>query len=411
MGTRLKNNKDFTISYSNTTNIYSQPGEYSAVLSGKGNFTGTRTVRLTAVEKVVKAKSASITKAAFNGFQKTFTYTGKACRQECTVTVNTSEGAKNLVEGVDYTVKYTNNIKAGTAAVTYYGRNGYTGKVKKTYKILPYNILEDPSAKIQHDNSFECVYAKGGSKPKPVITFDGKVLREGTDYTLSYKNNKAVSGSRPPCVVVAGKGCFKGKIPIYFTITAQDLSQMMLVSGDRVYKPKNDIYRITPKLMDLDGRLLSAGKDFDKKSILYVYENDVLLENGISKTAGSTVERTDLIPADTQIRITLGCGTGGNYKGTFSGIYRIVRADLKSAKVTIPKQIFTGKEIVLDKSQITVKCSGVLLKPDEFEIVRYDNNIKKGKASVILRGTGNYGGMKTVKFEIGTKGLLWWWRK
>lgn len=30
----------------------------------------------------------------------------------------------------------------------------------------------------------------------------------------------------------------------------------------------------------------------------------------------------------------------------------------------------------------------------------------KGKASVTLRGTGNYGGMKTVKFEIGTKGLF-----
>ncbi|MDE6364782.1 MAG: hypothetical protein K2L86_11090 [Lachnospiraceae bacterium] len=411
MGIKLKNNKDFTISYSNDANIYSQPGEYSAVVSGKGNYTGTRTIKLTAVEKIVKPKPVSIAKATFNGFQKTFVYTGTACRQECIITVNTSEGSKQLVEGVDYTVKYTNNIKAGTAVVTYYGRAGFTGKVKKTYKILPYNILEDSNTKIKYDNYFECVYAKGGSKPKPVITFDGNALKEGIDYTLSYKNNKAVSGSQTPCVVVNGKRCFKGKIPIYFTITTQELSRMMLVSGDRVYKPKSGIYQITPKLMDLDGKLLSAGKDFDKKSITYVYENDVLLENGVSKPAGSAVESTDVIPADTQIRITLDCGTGGNYKGTFSGIYRIVKADIKSAKATIPKQIYTGKEVVLDKSQITVKCSGVILKPDEFEVVRYDNNVKKGKASVTLRGTGNYGGIKTVKFDIGTKGFLWWWRK
>ena len=411
MGAKLKNNKDFTISYSNATNIYLQPGEYNATISGKGNYTGTRTIKLTAVEKLVKPKPVSITKATINGLQKTFIYTGKACKQACILTINTSEGQKNLTEGVDYIVKYINNTKAGTASVTYYGKNGYTGKVKKTYKILPYNILEDSNAKIKYDNHFECVYAKGGSKPKPVVTFDGKALKEGTDYTLSYKNNKAVSGSQTPCVVVNGKGCFKGKIPIYFTITAQDLSQMMLVSGDKLYKPKADIYRITPKLMDLDSKLLSAGKDFDKKSITYVYENDVLLENGMSKSAGSAVESTDIIPSDTQIRITLDCGTGSNYKGRFSGIYRIVKADIKSAKVTIPKQIYTGKEIVLDKSQITVKYSGVILKPDEFEIVRYDNNIKKGKASVTLRGTGNYGGIKTVKFDIGTKGLLWWWKK
>ena len=411
MGAKLKNNKDFTISYSNATNIYLQPGEYNATISGKGNYTGTRTIKLTAVEKLVKPKPVSITKATINGLQKTFIYTGKACKQACILTINTSEGQKNLTEGVDYIAKYINNTKAGTASVTYYGKNGYTGKVKKTYKILPYNILEDSNAKIKYDNHFECVYAKGGSKPKPVVTFDGKALKEGTDYTLSYKNNKAVSGSQTPCVVVNGKGCFKGKIPIYFTITAQDLSQMMLVSGDKLYKPKADIYRITPKLMDLDGKLLSAGKDFDKKSITYVYENDVLLENGMSKSAGSAVESTDIIPSDTQIRITLDCGTGSNYKGRFSGIYRIVKADIKTAKVTIPKQIYTGKEIVLDKSQITVKSSGVILKPDEFEIVRYDNNIKKGKASVTLRGTGNYGGIKTVKFDIGTKGLLWWWKR
>lgn len=89
---KLKNNKDFTISYSNATNIYLQSGEYNATISGKGNYTGTRTIKLTAVEKLVKPKPVSITKAAFNGFQKTFTYTGKACRQECTVIVNTFGG-------------------------------------------------------------------------------------------------------------------------------------------------------------------------------------------------------------------------------------------------------------------------------------------------------------------------------
>lgn len=118
-----------------------------------------------------------------------------------------------------------------------------------------------------------------------------------------------------------------------------------------------------------------------------------------------------MIPVGTQIRITLNCGSGSNYTGTFTGTYRIVKADIKSAKVTIPKQIYTGNEITLDKTQITVRLSGITLKPEDYEIIQYANNSKKGKASVTIKGNGNYGGMKTVKFTIGAKGFLWWWRK
>jgi len=411
MGTKLKNNKDFSISYTNVSNIYSQIGEYSATVTGKGNYTGSRTLKLTAVEKIVKPKPVSIAKAVLNGFDKTFTYTGKSCRQECKLTLQTSEGEKNLVEGMDYTIKYANNIKAGTATVTFYGRNGYTGKLKRTYKILPYNIQEDNNAKVKYENNFNCVYAKGGSKPKPVITFDGEKMKEGVDYTLSYKNNKVISGDETPCVVVNGKGSFKGKILINFVITPQNLSKMTLVSSDKVYRNKAQIYTITPKLMDLDGRLLSAGKDFDQKSITYTYANEVVLENGISKKAGSKVENTDIIPVDTQICITLNCGNGGNYTGVFTGTYRIVKADIKSAKVIIPKQTYTGSEILLDKSQITINLSGDILKPEDFEIIHYENNVKKGNASATIQGKGNYGGTKTVKFTIGTRGFLWWWRK
>lgn len=162
--------------------------------------------------------------------------------------------------------------------------------------------------------------------------------------------------------------------------------------------------------MDLNGKLLSAGKDFDKKSIRYNYVDDVVLENGIKIQAGGLVDDTDVIPAGTEIRVTIFNGSGHNYSGIFYGTYRIVQADISSAKATIPKQIYTGNEITLDKSQITVKLSGVILKPEDFEIVRYDNNIKKGTAYVTIKGVGNYGGIKKIKFSIGSKGFLWWWK-
>lgn len=408
MGTKLVNDKDFTVSYENTSGVYAVAGTYNATVAGKGNYSGTRKVVFTAAGSVEKAQTANIAKAQLSGFQKTFGYTGQPCIQQCTLTVKMpGGGSRKLTEGTDYTVLYTNNKKVGKATVTYCGINGFTGKLKKTYKIRPYHIQEDDKRRIRYDALEACAYAKGGSKPKPVIYFDGVRIKEGADYTLSYKNNKSVGGGTPPTVVVSGKGSFKGKLEIPFTIKSQDLSKMTLVSGDKVYKNKANIYKITPKLMDLDGKMLSAGKDFDKNSIVYTYEKSVNLENGITKKAGDLVEATDIIPADTQIRITLNKGSGSNYSGSFSGVYKIAKASINSAKITIPGQVYTGKEIKPD-SQIVVKVSGKVLGMEDYEIVGYRDNINKGKATVMIKGKGNYGGIKTAKFTIGTKGFLWW---
>ena len=61
-------------------------------------------------------------------------YTGKAQTQTGMVV---KVGNKTLKEGTDYTVKYTNNIKVGTATVTLTAveGSGYTGMVKKTFRI------------------------------------------------------------------------------------------------------------------------------------------------------------------------------------------------------------------------------------------------------------------------------------
>jgi len=412
MGNKLKEKTDFTIKYANVSGIYSQVGEYSVVITGKGNYTGTRQIPLIAVEKIVKRPTVNISKASIDNFAKTVNYTGGRITQHCTLRIRTSDGGeKQLVEGMDYTVGYTNNIKAGTASVTYYGRNGYVGKIKKSYKIMAYDIMEDKDSKIKYEKGLKSAYAKGGSKPKPVITYDNHKLKEGVDYILNYKNNTTIGSSKKTVMVVTGKGNFKGRLEIPFEIIPQDLENMTLVSGDKVYMNKPNIYKITPKLMDVNGKMLTVGKDFDKNSITYCYEKDVILENGVSKKAGAIVESSDIIPADTQIRVTLSSGSDNKYKGTFSGTYRFVKADVKSAKVTISNQAYTGSEVTLDKSQIMIKLSEVVLKPEDFEIVQYTNNIKKGKASVTIKGVGNYGGIKTVNFTIEAKGFLWWWKK
>lgn len=189
------------------------------------------------------------------------------------------------------------------------------------------------------------------------------------------------------------------------------MSNLTLTANDKAYKNRANIFATSIKIADINGKTLSAGKDYDKNSIVYTYVDDVKLDNGVTKKAGDNVEKTDIIPADTQIQVSVTAKAGGYYKGTAKGVYRIIKSDIKNAKISIPAQTYTGKAIVPAKSDITITVGGTKLAESEFEIVSCTNNMKKGKASITIKGKGNYGGTKTIKFTIKSKGFLWWWRK
>ena len=54
-------------------------------------------------------------------------------------------------------------------------------------------------------------------KPVPTVKFNGKTLKKGTDYSLTYKNNK--KKSKKAQVIITGKGTnFNNKKVVYFTI-------------------------------------------------------------------------------------------------------------------------------------------------------------------------------------------------
>lgn len=394
----LAEHKDYELEFQNNVNI----GKATVIITGKGDYVGKKTITF-------QITGGSLKKAKVTGLISPVIYTGDEIWQNCTLTMKVNGADIVLLRGKDYTVTYQNNVKAGIAKVIYTGINGYTGTLQKSYKIVPYNILANDNGYIKYTKDMVCAYLKGGCRPEPDIYFKDTLLKKGVDYTLSYKNNNAVNGSETPTIVIKGKGSFKDKFEIPFTITPQNLANMTLAPCDKIYKNKSNIYRITPKLLDINGKALNAGKDFDKKSITYTYGNDVALENGISKKAGDNVESTDIIPANTQICVSLTCGNSNLYEGTFTGAYRIAAADIKSAKVTISSQIYTGSEITPDKTQMTVKLFGTELSSEDYDILSYSNNVKKGKASVTIKGKGNYGGTKTVKFTIRAKGFLWWW--
>ena len=147
----------------------------------------------------------SISKASVTLSTSTYAYDGKAKKPGVTVKLN----GKTLKNGTDYTVSYSNNTKVGTAKVTITGKGNYTGSVSKTYSIK--NNFKKATVSGISTKAFT------GKNITQSITvkYNGKTLKKGTDYTVSYSNNKKIGTAT---VKIAGKGSYTGTVTKTFKI-------------------------------------------------------------------------------------------------------------------------------------------------------------------------------------------------
>lgn len=355
----------------------------------------------------------------------------------------------------DYLVSYAGAakkgaMKAGTATIIFQGINAYTGQIKKTYKILPcalaeerigagrdftlfYHTQDEPGREIPLAglDGMTTPYVKGGSKPVIGVKFRGQTLAQGKDYTVSYKNNNALTTAdteekKLPAFTINGKGNFKGKLTGNFTITDGRFDQagkITVVWKDVVYQNKKNAYKAKITLKDVNGAKLAAGRDYDK-NLRYAYAEDtktLVLEAGEyveqERRAGDIVGEADIPQTGTKIRVTAS-GMGAYAKeaeaaSEISAVYRIVAADIAKGKVKVAAVHYRdGRPVTLTAEDLTLTMSGVA---DPLEYGKdylidegsYVNHTKKGKAKVTLRGLGNYGGEKTITYTVGAK-ELWW---
>lgn len=124
-GTPTKDDSSSSSSDSSTSGGNSSSGSSSSN-SGNNSSSGSNNGGSTTVTK----KSLSKGKITCGS---TYAFTGKQIKPSVTVKV----GSTKLKKNKDYTVKYSNNKKVGTATITVTGKGKYTGKLTKTFKIKP----------------------------------------------------------------------------------------------------------------------------------------------------------------------------------------------------------------------------------------------------------------------------------
>lgn len=422
-GITLKNGRDdlkegthYTVSYDETAR---ETGTYDVVFTGKteNGYVGavTKTFRIT-------GKPISTSKLDIQGLSN-LTYDGTAQEPALTISYKIGRDKSPMTPGTDYTLYYENTTNASNkATVIITGINGYSGTVKKTFKIAPYSMEtgeRDKRIKLTLQTA-SVAYEKGGAKPKPTVTYQipGQTeripLTEGKDYTVQYKNNSWTAGAgekKPPTFTVTGKGNFSGSVSRTFTIEPQDISKLTITAedvtaaapntkkGETVGLTGKGKYKSTPKLIDVNGKALSAGTDF-LKTYTFTDENGVVLGP------------KDQVPENSILTVTVeGCK---NYTGTSKASYRVLAAKKSVAKasVTLSKDAkdtacYSLEPVTLKKNDLTVKLNGELLDPKNYTIVSYENNRKKGTAKVTIQGVGEYGGRKTVSFTVKPRIIKW----
>ena len=88
-------------------------------------------------------------------------------------------------------------------------------ELMKAWTALEKNGRRISISKASVNDISSVTYNGKAHKPAPVVTYDGKTLSEGTDYTLSYKNN---TNAGTASAVITGIGDYKGETVKEFTI-------------------------------------------------------------------------------------------------------------------------------------------------------------------------------------------------
>ena len=224
--TTLKNGTDYSVAYSNNTNV----GTATVTITGKGGYKG-------AISKTFTIAAKPLTNAAIQSEidkdpDHQFLYTGYG-RTSALYNGNTK-----LKENTDYTVSYKNNINVGTMTATYTGKGNYSGTKTSTIPIVRASLNSSyVTAELAYIST-----AYTGQALTPAVTVKYNpfaagtnimTLKEGTDYTLAYSNNTEVGTAS---VTITGKGNFSKSLTKTFAITdtSQDNSKVAQIHVDTV---------------------------------------------------------------------------------------------------------------------------------------------------------------------------------
>ena len=215
-------------------------------------------------------------------------------------------------------------------------------------------------------------------RPTILLTYGEKVLQEGKDYSISYKNNINVGFATYKIEGIKSAG-YCGTMELIFGIVPVNIGykdvQYQYTNAPFYYTGKP----IQPKLkITYLGKTLAEGKDYRLE-----YENNVKV--------GS---RTGIVKV-------YGLGNFAKYSTPKTFRFTIAKSNIGilKPKLTFTAKPYTGKAF----KPGVVFSTGAKLRAGIDYTVKYENNKNIGRARVTIYGKGNYTGKAVRYFTIGPK--------
>ena len=211
---------------------------------------------------------------------------------------------------------------------------------------------------------------------------------------------------------IDGAAAIKGATGLTYKVTKEDIGYRLICqvkakkySGYRAkYVPENTaMYRTVIIRVKVPVKKKALTKKMIRLKKKYAYEGKAIKGNETVKDGNEVLDSGKDYKASYQNNKNLGKATItikgiGNYKGTKKVSYTIVKRSVRSVTCHYKKtRSYTGRWV---KPNVTLKVGKVKLKKNRDYTLVYRNNLQIGKASVVIRGMGNFTGKKTITFKI-----------
>lgn len=404
----LKKNKDYKITYKNNVNVNPsgslageafQSGLPTIIIEGKGNYEGRFELNFNILPASLGEGDQISDKVKISYSEQSLTNAKKSIKPLKSIKLN-----RKLTEGKDYKSLLTaieavdsqgrtlmgamadNAIPAGAKGsflLTIDGIGNYNGSIiklvvagEKTSLMKGAKVSLSKEFKKLDIDTFLTKYEGILPKEAYTVSFAGKELREGEDYTVSCNN---IYGTGKAELTITGKGNYLGTKSVPFTITKKSLnSQTLNISGleDKVYTAA-DIIQENLKI-SYGSQEMTEGKDYE-----LIYQKN--------RNKGKATVIIQAIPYS-------------GYQGSVKKTFKIDAADISTASM------FSLDTIVAEYEKAGARplpgdlynASGRKLIYGKDYTVSYQNNkqVAESGALMIVKGKGNYKGTLSIPFII-----------
>lgn len=331
--------------------------------------------------------------------------------------VKAYDGDKLLTLNKDYTLSYKNNINAAAAGsenaptVILKGKGAYSDTIEIPFTIKSKSYFTDISGKTFLPLTETDGVWTADLKDAGIVVKDGKkVLKEGTDYTVTYSvytgsDFKKMDSSVVICaennttglIEVNGKGNYEGAV-IYHNVdlscrTDFTKAKITLAQSKVTYMGDEELDNRNPVTVKLNGKVI------DEKYYEVTYEDND--KPGMATVYVSAKDEVD--------------GEANMYVGVISATYPIVRAKLSEAKFDNkgkiankeyafgePVTVENGEDYLLTGRRADGTANTMILTEGVDYEVTYQKNTSAGTATVIFTAldSGVYTGSVKKTFKI-----------